>query len=93
MSKFTFSHFVGGCFLNSKGVAVYKNGTHARIRIETCSGNVARHRVNGREEVIPPLVVPLDELDALQAAWSAGLHHGDARIVERAIEHLSANAD
>lgn len=80
MSKFI--KFVGHVALNGRQIALTdESDGNIKLQVETVGGK----RVPGFKS----LTIPRAEFDALESEWYVGVHRGDARIVERAMEFLA----
>lgn len=72
-----FLGYIGGAFVNGKGVAVYCHGGAVELIAETQYGKqLKRTRVDR------------DEYEGILETVIEGLDHGDARISERALRTL-----
>jgi len=88
-TKAKFVRYIGGCFLNRRGVALYDVGNGYRLQIETArGGRVTSKNEHGNTYVIPAIHVSAEQLDSLMSEWTEGCHSGDAQIVERAMQYI-----
>lgn len=72
-----FLGYIGGAFVNGKGVAVYCHGGAVELIAETQYGTTLKRTWVDR-----------DEYEGILETVGDGLDHGDARISERALRTL-----
>lgn len=89
-----FIQHVGGVFLRGQAVVAYAVGDNVELVAETIGGKRVCYTAedfNGARctRTIPAMTLTRDQFAAKLERWTAGLHHQDARIVERAIDDMT----
>ena len=92
--EFKFVRHVGGVFLRGQAVVAYSDGDTFKLVAETIGGKRVRYTAedfNGEKciRTIPAMMLTREQFDAKIEQWTTGLHHQDARIVERAIDDMT----
>lgn len=92
--KFKFLRHVGGVFLRGQAVVAYTDGDNFKLVVETIGGKRVRYTAedfNGEKciRTIPEMMLTGEQFAAKLEQWTNGLHHQDARIVERAIDDMT----
>ncbi len=85
-----FIQHVGGVFLNGKAVVAYATGDGIELVAETTGGKRVCYTTSEKEtRLIPVMRLTREQFDAKLQQWTSGVHHQDARIVERAIDDMT----